>query len=37
MKKIDTGDIILQKKVRIDEMKNFGSLHQKLMIYGGYF
>ena len=35
--KIDTGDIILQKKVRIDENENFGSLHQKLMIYGGVF
>lgn len=35
--KIDTGDIILQKKVRIDENENFGSLHQKLMIYGGGF
>ena len=32
--KIDTGDIILQKKVRIEESENFGSLHQKLMICG---
>lgn len=32
--KVDTGNIILQKKIFIDEDDNFGSLHNKLSILG---
>lgn len=31
---IDTGDIILQKKLDIDDDDNFGSLHDKMKILG---
>lgn len=33
--KIDSGDVLLQKKVKIAEDENFGSLHDKLMLEGG--
>jgi len=33
--KIDTGDILLQKKVKIDKDETAGSLHDKLMYKGG--
>jgi len=33
--KIDSGDVLLQKKVKIAEEENFGSLHDKLMLEGG--
>lgn len=33
--KIDSGDVLLQKKVKIAEDENFGSLHDKLMREGG--
>lgn len=32
---IDTGDILLQKKIEIDPQDNIGSLYQKLMAEGG--
>ena len=32
--KIDTGNIIFQEKVEIEEFENAGSLHNKLMIIG---
>lgn len=32
--KIDTGEMILQKKISIDPMENAGSLHDKLMVAG---
>ncbi|MFA8449332.1 MAG: methionyl-tRNA formyltransferase [Bacteroidales bacterium] len=32
---IDTGDIILQKKVSIENDDNAGSVHDKLMVLGG--
>ncbi|MCL4550787.1 MAG: methionyl-tRNA formyltransferase [Bacteroidetes bacterium] len=32
--KVDTGNIILQKKIEIDSADNFGSLHDKLMMLG---
>jgi len=32
--KIDTGDLLLQKKVKITKGENFGSLHDKLMVKG---
>ncbi|MEW5844468.1 MAG: methionyl-tRNA formyltransferase [Bacteroidota bacterium] len=32
--KVDTGNIILQKKIEIDPDDDFGSLHDKLMILG---
>lgn len=32
---IDTGDIVLQEKVKISEDDNAGSLHDKLMMAGG--
>jgi methionyl-tRNA formyltransferase len=33
--KIDTGNIIFQEKVKIKELENAGSLHDKLMNVGG--
>jgi methionyl-tRNA formyltransferase len=33
-KKVDTGNIILQKKISIDEDDNLGSLYEKLSILG---
>ena len=33
--KIDSGDVLLQNKVKIAEDENFGSLHDKLMLEGG--
>lgn len=33
-KKIDTGEIILQKEIHIDAKENVGSLHDKLMTIG---
>ncbi len=33
--KIDSGDVLLQKKIKIAEDENFGSLHDKLMLEGG--
>lgn len=32
--KVDTGNIILQEKILIDDEDNFGSLHNKMMITG---
>ena len=32
--KVDTGNIILQKKIEIDSADDFGSLHDKLMTLG---
>lgn len=32
--KVDTGNIILQSRIRIEEEDNFGSLHDKLMDLG---
>lgn len=32
--KVDTGNIILQKKLSIDSEEDFGSLHDKLMMLG---
>ncbi len=32
---IDTGDILLQKEIAIDDKETAGSLHDKLMIQGG--
>lgn len=32
--KIDTGNIILQEKIQIDDEDNFGTLHDKMMILG---
>lgn len=32
--KVDTGKIILQEKILIDDEDNFGSLHNKMMIVG---
>ena len=32
--KIDTGEMILQKEIKIDDEENAGSLHDKLMILG---
>ena len=33
--KIDTGKILLQKKIKIKDDENAGSIHDKLMIIGG--
>ena len=33
--KVDTGNIILQQKVKIEETDNFGTLHDKLAEIGG--
>lgn len=32
--KVDTGEIILQKRIKIDEEDDFGSLHDKLSVLG---
>lgn len=32
--KVDTGKIILQEKIIIDDADNFGSLHDKMMVIG---
>ncbi len=32
--KVDTGNIILQEKIPIDDEDNFGSLHDKMMMLG---
>lgn len=32
--KIDTGNIILQEKIQIDDEDNFGTLHDKMMFLG---
>ncbi|MEJ5350903.1 MAG: methionyl-tRNA formyltransferase [Melioribacteraceae bacterium] len=32
--KVDTGNIILQEKIEIEDEDNFGTLHDKLMILG---
>ncbi len=32
--KVDTGNIIVQEKIKIDEEDDFGSLHDKMMIIG---
>ncbi len=32
--KVDTGNIILQEKIKIDDGDNFGTLHDKLMVIG---
>lgn len=34
-KKVDTGNIILQKKINIDDNDNFGTLHDKMATEGG--
>ncbi|MCO6473308.1 MAG: methionyl-tRNA formyltransferase [Melioribacteraceae bacterium] len=33
-KKVDTGNLILSKKIRIDETDNFQSLHDKMSVLG---
>ena len=35
-KKVDTGNIILQEKIKIDEEDNFGTLHDKMSEAGAY-
>lgn len=35
-KKVDTGNIILQEKIEIDEEDNFGTLHDKMSEAGAY-
>ena len=32
--KVDTGNIILQEKLKIDDSDDFGSLHDKMMVLG---
>lgn len=32
--KVDTGNIIIQEKIKIDDEDDFGSLHDKMMIVG---
>ena len=32
--KIDTGNIIIQKKIDIDPGDNFGDLHDKMSLFG---